>query len=66
MSARFLVADNPAGGHLFAAYDPETHHCSGAVSSIRLGASINTFRFATDARAALERAGGRDVREDKR
>lgn len=64
-STRFLVAETDHG-RLFAAIVPDAKFCGSSVDPMRLAASLNPFQNETEARAALEKAGGRDVREDRR
>jgi hypothetical protein len=56
--AKFLTADHPEHGRLWAAIDPDAHHLSSRVAQRRFVAFMSPFRNEAEAAQALLAAGG--------
>lgn len=57
VASRFLIAEHPKHGTLWAAIDPEAHHVGAAVAERRFSAYCSPFRDEDSARTALVDAG---------
>lgn len=58
MGKRFLTAEHPEHGTLWAAIDPDAHHLDSRVAQRRFAAFLAPFRSEEEAAAALLEAGG--------
>lgn len=65
MADRILTAST-GNGAIFACIAPDTRETEPAVAAMRFAASLKPFQNETDARAALEAAGGVDIRDGRR
>lgn len=65
--SKFVTAEHPKRGRLWAAVDPDAHHLDGRVCDRRFSAFLAPFRTEEEAAAALLKAGGiLDVDQPKR